>query len=208
MTDSAGIADMEGETGPVRTCFACRNHGSKQAMLRMVIDDQGQVWPDLLQQAPGRGAYLCMQEACWTRLSDKRFGALRAKSAAAAGQWEPFRARLREALSARIRQLLTGMKATAAIGRDAAMQHLWNNAPTFLLVASDAGAALIRQLRDAVAKRRQAGTDTRWCMAPASAQLGEWLGREKVSVLVIDASSLARKLEQACVWFQRVNEVE
>jgi uncharacterized protein len=177
-------------------------------MLRLVVDADGQVWPDLLQQAPGRGAYLCMQVECWRRLNEKRFGALKVKLDVAPGQWEPFRSRLRKVLPGRIGQMLTRLKASAAVGRDAAMERLWKNAPLVLLVASDAGEALVRQLRDAAAKRRQAGADTMWCTAPASGQLGEWLGREKVSVLVLDASSQAKKLEQACAWFQCVNEAE
>jgi uncharacterized protein len=208
LTDQATAVGMDGETGPVRTCFACRIHSGKEGMLRMVVDGEGQLWPDLLQQAPGRGIYLCMQRDCWRRLNEKRLGALRAKCGVATGQWEPFRVRLHEALQGRIRQLLTRLHATAAIGRDAAMQHLWKNAPMVLLVASDAGEALIRQLREAVAKRGQVGVDTRWCMAPASAQLGAWLGREKVSVLVFDGSSQTRKLEQACAWLRCVNEME
>ena len=177
-------------------------------MLRIVVDGDGQLWPDLLRQAPGRGAYLCMQKACWSKLSDKRFGALKAKFDLAAGQWAPFRGRLHDALRGRIRQLLSRLRSTAAIGRDAGMQHLWKNAPMLLLVASDAGEALVRQLREAEAKRRQAGVDTRWCTAPASGQLGEWLGRDKVSVLVLDASPQAGKLEQACAWLRCVNEAE
>jgi predicted RNA-binding protein YlxR (DUF448 family) len=208
LTDPGTDAGLHGETGPVRSCFACRTRGAKEEMLRLVVDAEGQAWPDLLQKAPGRGAYLCMQQDCWQRLNDRRFGALKAKLDVAAGQWEPFRARLRDALPGRIGQLLTRMKGTAAVGRDAAMEHLWKNAPMLLLIAGDAGEALVRQLRDAVDKRRQAGAETQWCKAPMSGQLGEWLGREKVSVLVLDASVQARKLEQACAWFHRVNEAE
>ena len=177
-------------------------------MLRLVVDDEGQVWPDVMQQAPGRGAYLCMQEACWARLSDKRFGALRAKFDVAPGQWQPFRSRLRHALGERMAQLLARLKGGAAIGRDAAMQYLWKNAPMILLVAVDAGDALIRQLRDAVAKRRQAGVETRWCNALQAERLGAWLGRGKVSVMAIEASPQAEKLEQACAWIRYVNEME
>ena len=197
-----------GETGPVRTCFACRTSGAKQAMLRLVVDGEGQVWPDLLQQAPGRGAYLCMRQECWARLSDKRFGALRAKFEVAPAQWQPFRARLHHALGERMHQMLTRLKATAAIGRDAAMQHLWKNAPMMLLVAEDAGDALVRQLQIAVAKRGDAGAATHWCTAPAAEQMGSWLDRDKVSVLAIKASIQAGKLEQACAWFRQVNEAE
>jgi hypothetical protein len=99
-------------------------------------------------------------------------------------------------------QLLTRLKGSAAIGRDAAMQHLWKNAPMILLVASDAGDALIRQLQDAVAKRKEAGVKTRWCTMPEAEWLGACLGRGKVSVLAIVASPQAEKLEQACAWLR------
>ena len=67
-------------------------------------------------------------------------------------------------------------------------------------LADDAGDALIRQLQDAVAKRRQAGVETRWCAMPEAERLGAWLGRGRVSVLVIGAAPQAEKLEQACAW--------
>jgi hypothetical protein len=143
-----------------------------------------------------------MQQECWARLNDKRFGALRAKFDVAAGQWQPFGGRLRHALGERKVQLLTRLKGVAAIGRDAAMQHLWKNAPMILLVASDAGDALIRQLQDAVAKRGQAGVETRWCTVQEAEGLGACLGRGRVSVFAIGASPQAEKLEQACAWIR------
>ncbi|MES0372145.1 MAG: YlxR family protein, partial [Mariprofundaceae bacterium] len=72
-----GIAPESKRKLNQRQCLICRNRAEKSEMLRLVVDDEGQVWPDLQQKAPGRGTYLCMQKACLENLSDKRLGALR-----------------------------------------------------------------------------------------------------------------------------------
>jgi len=62
-----------------RQCLICRSSAEKQEMLRLVVDDDGQVWPDLFQKAPGRGTYLCMKQSCLKKLTDKSLGVLRSK---------------------------------------------------------------------------------------------------------------------------------
>ena len=50
---------------PTRTCVACRNAGSKRDLVRLVRTSGGALAVDESGRAPGRGAYLGPQRACW-----------------------------------------------------------------------------------------------------------------------------------------------
>lgn len=53
---------------PQRTCVACRRSGDQSSFVRLVRTPEGPVAVDEgRRRAPGRGAYLCRQTACWTR---------------------------------------------------------------------------------------------------------------------------------------------
>jgi predicted RNA-binding protein YlxR (DUF448 family) len=49
---------------PRRTCVGCRSARSKSDLIRVVADQAGRLRVDPFQQAPGRGAYLCPDQAC------------------------------------------------------------------------------------------------------------------------------------------------
>ncbi|ROQ90195.1 YlxR family protein [Desulfosoma caldarium] len=44
---------------PYRTCIVCRTKRPKRDLVRLVLDAQRLVVPDLRQRLPGRGAYVC-----------------------------------------------------------------------------------------------------------------------------------------------------
>lgn len=48
---------------PIRRCVACRRHGPKPALVRLVMAD-GVIVVDPEARQPGRGAYLCGREEC------------------------------------------------------------------------------------------------------------------------------------------------
>lgn len=50
---------------PQRTCVACRATDAKRALIRLVRTDTGRVDIDRSGKRNGRGAYLCLQPACW-----------------------------------------------------------------------------------------------------------------------------------------------
>lgn len=53
---------------PQRTCVACRRSGDQSSFVRLVRSPEGAVLVDeQRRRAPGRGAYLCRDAACWTR---------------------------------------------------------------------------------------------------------------------------------------------
>ncbi|HZU07113.1 MAG TPA: YlxR family protein [Chloroflexota bacterium] len=50
---------------PMRTCVGCRQEQPKRQLVRLVRTPEGRVLVDPTGKAPGRGAYLCRQPACW-----------------------------------------------------------------------------------------------------------------------------------------------
>jgi len=178
-------------------------------MLRLVLDDgEGFFWPDLLQKAPGRGVYHCMSAACLGNMNDRRLQSLRARFSLSFPQWAGLQQRIKAGLEKQLKQIFTRMCVKTAIGRDAVMHRLWNNTPVLLLLAEDAGDAVVRQIGDAVEKRRQAGYISICVNVPSRSWLGEMLGRECVSVAGLDAegrySATAKKMKQYCVWYGRI----
>ena len=57
---------------PQRSCVACRRTRPKTDLVRLVLDDEGNLRIDARARAPGRGAYLCTDPACWRRAADGR----------------------------------------------------------------------------------------------------------------------------------------
>jgi len=200
---AAGLTEKPREL-PMRKCLACREQRPKADMLRLVVDENGLIWPDLRQCAPGRGTYFCMREKCLSEMSDKRLQALKGSFSVVLPQWQALRKRLTDALEQAIGQLFSRLRPTIDIGRDAVMHRLWNNAPQMVICAADAGDALVRQIDDAVAKRRQAGQVVSIVNAESAVWLGGMFDREKVAVAGLDVSPMAKKLKQYCVWLGHV----
>ena len=52
---------------PMRMCVGCREMKPKRELIRVVRGPDGSVSMDPIGKKPGRGAYVCRQEACLTR---------------------------------------------------------------------------------------------------------------------------------------------
>ena len=52
---------------PLRMCVGCRESKPKRELIRVVRAPDGAVSMDPVGKKPGRGAYVCRQEACLTR---------------------------------------------------------------------------------------------------------------------------------------------
>lgn len=52
------------EKGPIRTCIGCNTKFDKENVLRFVADYDGNLIPDINRKLPGRGASVCLDEAC------------------------------------------------------------------------------------------------------------------------------------------------
>jgi predicted RNA-binding protein YlxR (DUF448 family) len=46
------------DTAPERRCVLSGEHGARDDLVRLAISPEGEVWPDALAKAPGRGAWL------------------------------------------------------------------------------------------------------------------------------------------------------
>jgi len=208
LTESV-INEAQAESqSPMRSCLICRESKAKQDVLRFVIDDEGVIWPDLQQKAPGRGVYFCMSEVCLSRINDKRLQALKANFSVLLPQWDDLQQRITSALQQQLKRMLTRQRSSASIGRDAVMHRLWNNAPVMLLRAMDAGDALVRQTDDGIEKRAQAGKKSLLVSAPSRHWLGEMFDREDVAIVALDAAgptaAIVKKLNVYCVWYGRI----
>jgi hypothetical protein len=57
---------------PLRQCIACRTLKEKRQMLRIVKNSEGQIFIDFSGKAAGRGAYICDNTECITKLKKQR----------------------------------------------------------------------------------------------------------------------------------------
>lgn len=53
---------------PIRSCISCGKKRAKGELVRLVIDNQGNVQKDHSGSLPGRGAYVCARKECWEQL--------------------------------------------------------------------------------------------------------------------------------------------
>lgn len=175
-------------------------------MLRLVCDEHGEVWPDPLAKAPGRGAYLCMQGDCLRHLRDKHLVSVWRSGTLHLPQLDALLQRIEVALATLCRQYLGRQRAHAAIGHEAVRQRLHAARPLLVLIASDAGAAVRRDVVSAVERRRQAGTEDRVCAFPDSMEMGRAVGRQRLAVAALEVGSLAARLERYCAWHAQAKE--
>ena len=52
---------------PLRQCLGCREMKAKRELIRAVRSPEGEVSLDFKGKKPGRGAYICPDEACLKR---------------------------------------------------------------------------------------------------------------------------------------------
>ncbi len=57
---------------PIRTCIICGKKRTKCELVRMVLNEQGEIREDPEKKATGRGAYLCSRAECRGRLKTHR----------------------------------------------------------------------------------------------------------------------------------------
>ena len=55
----------------VRTCVACRRRFAASSLLRLTLVDDGVLTADFRHAAPGRGAWVCWNHGCLSRLEER-----------------------------------------------------------------------------------------------------------------------------------------
>jgi predicted RNA-binding protein YlxR (DUF448 family) len=176
---------------PLRTCVGCRLTVSPSEMIRLVLDNEGRVVPDLAGKAFGRGTWVHPTLECLARGVPKGVArslrtSVKADSVAVVGA-------IRQAASRRVEGLLGSARAARllAVGSAAVKDALDEGGAELLVVACDARAALeTRRVRDAVADGRAAawGTKTR---------LGGAVGRGDVGVVAVLNERIAHELRRS-----------
>ena len=207
-TARLGIADLPdppAEAGePERSCILTREHGARQALVRLALAPDGQVLPDIRAKAPGRGAWIGVDKAALETAIAK--GRLRGALSRAFKTGEitiapELPARIAEALErqaldrlgleAKAGMLLTGSERIETAAREGRL-HL-------LLHAADAGADGSRRLAQAwrVGSERE-GSDLKGLTIPLPRTiLSLALGRENVVHVGLTDAQAARRVREA-----------
>jgi len=191
-----------------RSCLVCRKQADKGTLLRIVVDEDGQVWPDVLQKAPGRGAYVCSQGPCLSRIHERQFARAWKGRPIAKEQAGLLQERTALAVLQLCRQGFRRLRSALSIGRDAVMHRMWDRAPMLVLIASNAGAALHRQIEDACGKRQATGLKTTLVIFGDSATLSDIVERDVVSVLALNDSPACASLREYCLYYGQLRETE
>jgi predicted RNA-binding protein YlxR (DUF448 family) len=58
---------------PLRTCISCGKKRNKKALIRLALDQHGQLVRDDLGKKQGRGAYICKSVSCLENLSKHKY---------------------------------------------------------------------------------------------------------------------------------------
>lgn len=77
---------------PIRTCIACQASSDKRALVRFVRTPAGAVELDASGKAPGRGAYICADAACFEKACSKRLLDSRLRTKVGNEEYERLRA--------------------------------------------------------------------------------------------------------------------
>ena len=66
---------------PLRKCVICNERRSKKELVRIVKNNEGEIFVDNTGKANGRGAYICKSEECFKKeeKSNRLAGALKTK---------------------------------------------------------------------------------------------------------------------------------
>lgn len=76
---------------PTRTCIACGKSADKRDLLRVVRTPEGLVRLDEGGRAPGRGAYLCKDAACFEKAASKHLLEARLRAKVTSEDYEKLR---------------------------------------------------------------------------------------------------------------------
>lgn len=56
---------------PIRRCISCGKRRVKQELLRLVVNEKGELRPDTSGMIQCRGAYICIEKTCMDKLNGK-----------------------------------------------------------------------------------------------------------------------------------------
>lgn len=198
-SDTSGTSHLR-ESGAERRCIISGQVGPRDALLRLAISPDGEVFPDALARAPGRGAWLGISRSqLETAMASGQFrGALaRAFKGAALTVADDLPQRIEDALKRAFTDRL-GMEMRSGrivLGSDRIAEHARGGVLELLLHASDAAEDGSRKLDQAWRVGREIeGSGEQGIRLPLDRDaLSVALGRENVVHLAVaDARSASR----------------
>lgn len=57
---------------PLRMCLVCKQMMPKEKLIRVVKSKQGEILIDLTGKMDGRGAYICKNEECYSKIKKQK----------------------------------------------------------------------------------------------------------------------------------------
>jgi len=57
---------------PIRRCVSCGKRRAKKELLRLVVNENGELRPDISGIIQCRGAYICIEKNCMEKLNGKK----------------------------------------------------------------------------------------------------------------------------------------
>lgn len=186
---------------PVRRCVLTGEHGARDALVRLAVSPAGEILPDVLARAPGRGAWIGVDRPALDRAvaSGKLRGALaRAFKGVPVGIPDDLGARIEAALARAFADRL-GLELRAGnllLGSDRIEQAARSGRVAWLGHARDSGADGRRRLDQAWRVGREAeGSGLAGTVLPLDrAALSVALGRDNVVHLALTDSAAAHRL--------------
>jgi len=187
--------------GPERKCILSGAHDARDALTRLAIAPDGEVWPDVLARAPGRGAWIgvCRQDLEKALAKGKLKGALaRAFKGAALTIPDDLPERIEAALIRAFTDRL-GLEMRSGrllVGSDRIAEKARSGRVAWLAHAADAGDDGSRKLDQAWRVGEEAeGTGKAGMRLPLDREtLSVALGRDNVVHLALTDSAAAERL--------------
>ncbi|HEX7671625.1 MAG TPA: DUF448 domain-containing protein [Polyangiaceae bacterium] len=175
----------------MRTCVGCRKEDESEAMIRLVLGEDGSLGVDLAGRTFGRGAWVHPRTDCLARTA--RGGAARSfKSAVSTNAAELVQA-VRNAADRRVEALLTSARGAGKIapGSDVARAEFEQGRAKLLVVAAD-GRASAQQGFVGVAASR--GMAILW---GSKERIGRTVARPDTAVVAISDDGFAAAIARA-----------
>ena len=195
------VSSADQHDGPERKCILSGDHAARDALIRLAISSDGDVLPDVLARAPGRGAWIGVSRADLeiALAKGKLKGALaRAFKGAALSIPEDLPARIEAALIRAFTDRL-GLEMRSGrllVGSDRIAENARGGNVAWLAHAADAGEDGSRKLDQAWRVGREAeGSGLQGLRLPLDrAALSVALGRDNVVHLALTDSAAAERL--------------